>query len=350
MGFIKKERTRFNKKDYKSFVLGADIGGTNANFGIFGVKNNLPKLLVSYHFESRKLKDVYLAIIEVLGDAKTEYGIKAADACFGVAGAVTPKRDFVRLTNAKLDLAAKKLQRITKLKSVSLINDFEAVGYGINMLSKNDVRTIKKAAKIPKAPIVVVGAGTGLGKTTLLYDEHCKAYTPINSEAGHGDFAVQTMQELELVNFIKKYKKINKVNYEEILSGRGFVNIYSFLRKKRGFKQTGYTKEIDRSKRKPELISKYRKVDKTCKTAFHIFKTAYANFAKNMALDALAFGGVYIAGGIAPKNRDIFDREFAKIFEYSHKMGHILKRMPIYLIVNYDAGLLGAGFFGARQK
>ncbi|MBI2558171.1 glucokinase [Candidatus Woesearchaeota archaeon] len=350
MDFIKKEHKRFSKKDYKSFILGADIGGTNANFGIFGVKNNFPKLLVSYHFESKKLKGIYSAINKVLGDAKTDYGVNITKACFGVAGAVSPKRDFVRLTNAELDLSTKKLLAKTKLRKAALVNDFEAVGYGINLLSKNDVRTIKRAKKMPKAPIVIVGAGTGLGKTTLIYDEHYKAYIPINSEAGHSDFAVQTLQELELINFIKKYKKINKVNYEEILSGRGLVNIYSFLRKNKGFKQTKYTKVIDKSKNKPELISKYKKIDKTCKTAFEIFKTAYANFAKNMALDALAFGGVYITGGIAPKNMEIFDNEFVNIFECSPKMGYVLKKMPIYLILNYDVGLLGAGFFGARQK
>jgi glucokinase len=81
-----------------------------------------------------------------------------------------------------------------------------------------------------------------------------------------------------------------------------------------------------------------------------MFKRAYANFAKNTALDGLALGGVYIAGGIAPKNKEIFDKEFVKIFEYSHKMGHVLKKIPIYLILNYDIGLLGAGFFGAKQK
>ena len=105
---------------------------------------------------------------------------------------------------------------------------------------------------------------------------------------------------------------------------------------------------IDKSKSKPELISKYRKADKTCKETFEIFKIAYAGFAKNMALDGLALGGVYIAGGIAPKNREIFDKSFVKIFEESLKMGHILKRMPIYLILNYDVGLLGAGFAGSR--
>src|SRR3989338_2398925 len=148
---------------------------------------------------------------------------------------------------------------------------------------------------------------------------------------------------------IKKHKKIRtSVSFEHVLSGQGLGNIYSFLRKSKKFPATKYAKEIDTSRNNPILISKYRKIDKTCKAAFEIFKKIYARFAKNMVLDALALGGVYIAGGIAPKNKEIFDKEFIKIFEESNKMGRILKKIPIYLIINHDAGLLGAGFAGSR--
>ena len=75
-----------------------------------------------------------------------------------------------------------------------------------------------------------------------------------------------------------------------------------------------------------------------------MFKALYAKFAKNCALDAVSFGGVYIAGGIAQKNSDIFDGQFIRIFENSEKMQEVLKKIPIYLIKNYKVGLLGAGF------
>ena len=96
------------------------------------------------------------------------------------------------------------------------------------------------------------------------------------------------------------------------------------------------------------MISKYRKIDKTCKEAFRIFKIIYARFARNVAIDSVARGGVYIAGGIAPRNKEIFDREFVKAFEDNYKLAYLLKKIPVYLITNYDAGLLGAGFSGAK--
>ncbi|MBS3105686.1 glucokinase [Candidatus Woesearchaeota archaeon] len=349
MAFIKKEYKKFNKKSFGSFLLAGDVGGTNTSLGVFGIKNARAEFLMSFHFSSPKLKNLSEAVNEVMGYLRDERRISISKACFGIAGTITPNGDFAKVTNLNWDVDRKDLLEKTKLTQILLINDFEAIGYGINIVKEKDVFTIRKAKKIPKAPIVVIGAGTGLGKKTLIYDKHSKAYAPIPSEAGHCDFPAQAKEELELVNFVKRKEKTKaSVSYEQVLSGKGLANIYSFLRKTGDYRVTKYTKEIDKSKNWPELISKYRSADKTCKAAFGIFKANYAKFAKNCALGALAYGGVYIAGGIAPKNRDIFDKRFIRIFEDNHKMQRVLKKMPIYLILNYNAGLLGAGFAGAK--
>ncbi len=349
MQFIKKEYKKFKKSSYNSFILGGDIGGTNTNLGIFGVKNNFPSLLASFHFKSKELKALHYAINEVLDYMQKNHKIKINNACFAVAGVLSPRRDYVSITNIRWDASKKILLEKTRLKKILLMNDFEAIGFGINMLAKKDIAVIKVAAKITKSPIIVIGAGTGLGKSTLTYDEHYKSYIPMPSEAGHSDFAAQSYIELELVNFIKRHNNINQsISYEQVLSGNGLSNIYSFLRKNRKFKETSFTKEIDKSKAKPELISKYRKTDETCRATFEIFKKIYAKFAKNFALDALPLGGVYIAGGIAPKNRDIFNGGFVKLFEQNYRHADVLKRIPIYLVLNYNVGLLGAGFAGAK--
>lgn len=349
MPFTIKKYKKINKNNYDSFILGGDIGGTNTNLGIFGIKNKFPKLLVSFHFKSKRLKDLYSAIDETMKFVLKNYKIKITKCCLGVAGALSYKRDYVHLTNANLDFSVKVSTKKLGLKNILLINDFEAVGYGINMLNKEDIAIIKEGKKVAKAPILVIGAGTGLGKTLLIHNEKYNLYMPLPSEVHHSDFAAQTEFELKLVNFIKKHRKIkqNIIN-GEILSGQGLTNIYLFLRKNKEFKKTGYTKEIDNSGINPESISKYRKIDNTCKKTFEIFKATYARLARNFALDSLSLGGIYIAGGIAPKNREIFDNEFVREFEYNYKMAPILKQIPIYLVLNYKVGLLGAGFAGAR--
>ncbi len=345
----KKEYEKFNKKGYKSYILGVDVGGTNTNLGIFGIKNKLPELLSSFHSKSKQIRGLYFAINETLNLIEKNYNIKITEACIAIAGVLSANKNYAKVTNVRWDISKKELLKKTKLKKILFINDFEAIGYGINLLAKKDFVVIKKAPKIPKAPMIVVGAGTGLGKTTLIFDDDYKSYIPIPSEAGHSDFAAQNQTEFDLINFIKKNKKIkNNVPYELVLSGQGLENIYLFLRKSGKFKETKFTKEIDKSKYQPELISKYRKVDKTCKATFDVFKIIYAKFAKNFALDVLAYGGVYIAGGIAPKNKDIFDRNFVKKFEENYKLPYVLKKIPIYLITNHNIGLIGAGFVGAK--
>lgn len=340
----------FNKKSYKSVILCGDIGGTNTILGIAGIKNRMPELIYSFRFKSRQIGSLHFAINEALNFIEKNYGIKTTKACLAVAGVLSAGKDYAKMTNVRWSISKKELLKKTKLKRIALINDFEAIGYGINLLSKKNFAAIKKAPKMPKAPIIIVGAGTGLGKTTLVFDEACKSYIPIPSEAGHSDFAAQNQQELDLANFIKKTKKIkNNVPYELVLSGQGLSNIYLFLRKSRKFNETKCTKEIDKSKNQPELISKYRKIDETCRATFDIFKIIYARFAKNSALDALAYGGVYIAGGIAQKNRGIFDRNFIKAFEDNYKLPYVLKKIPVYLITNTDIGLIGAGVVGAKR-
>ena len=349
MQFTKKEYKKFNKKSYDYFLLAGDIGGTNTNLGIFGIKNSLPRLIASLNFKSKELKGLHEAVNGALAYAQKNYKIKITKSCFAVAGVLSQNKNYINTTNIKWDVSKKELLRKTRLKQILLINDFEAIGYGVNILSKKDAVAIKKAKKTSKSPIIIIGAGSGLGKSTLIYDKNTKLYIPFPSEAGHSDFAAQNQQELELAYFIKKFKKINQnVSYEQVLSGQGLSNIYSFLRKSKKFKETKYTKEIDKLKNQPELISKYRKIDKTCRETFQIFKTVYARFAKNFALDCLSFGGVYIAGGIAPKNKNIFDKEFIKMFEQNNEFRGVLKKIPVYLILNPNAGLLGAGFAGAK--
>jgi len=347
MTFIKKEHKGFNKDSYGYFILCGDIGGTNTALGIFGVKSSFAELLISFHFKSAELKGLHEAVNEALIEAKNN-GIKITKACFALPGVLSSGRKSAKITNIKWNVSEKELLNKTMLKSIILLNDFEAIGYWINIKNRRSMIKIKKGNKIPKAAIIVIGAGTGLGKTALIYDSQNKMHRPHPSEAGHSDFPVESRLEFELLEFIKKRKKLMHVSYEDVLSGHGLTNIYLFLRKMKRFKETRYTEEIDKCKGLPETISKYRKADKTCRAVFEIFKSFYARFARNSAIDALAYGGVYIAGGIAQKNSSIFDAKFVKSFEDNPKFRSTLRKIPIYLISENKVGLLGAGFAGAK--
>jgi len=189
----------------------------------------------------------------------------------------------------------------------------------------------------------------------LVFDNHIKAYVPLASEGGHGDFPVHDEEEQKLVNFIIKNKsdkgKKAAVSYEDVLSGRGIENIYAYLRSSKKFKQAKYDKEIAKAKDKAALISKYRKTDATCKAVFDLFTKFYARCARNYALDVLALGGVYLAGGMAAKNSDMFKKKaFRNEFEQNGRHRALLRQIPIFVLVNGNVSLYGASLAAMMRQ
>ena len=348
---VKNYAKQINKDDFSSYVLGVDIGGTNTNLGVAGIKNNRPALLLSINFKSREINSFTLLVKETLEYTKKQHGIKINHACIGAAGIVSVNQNFADLTNIEWDVNTDKLLQETALQSAFIINDFQAIGYGINLLNQNNTNDIFKVRDVAnlndpsKATKAILGAGTGLGKSILIYDEQLNVYIPISSEGGHSDFPAQNDFEFKLLEFIKNLSNFSEpVCYEELLSGRGIESIYLYL-KQSSSKETGYSKEIEEAADKAALISKYRPVDDTCKEAFQLFARFYGRCAKNFVLDTMATGGLYIAGGIASKNKDIFlSNEFLDEFENAYQRDDVLKQTPIYVIMNYDVSLYGACF------
>ncbi|MBL7054517.1 glucokinase [Candidatus Woesearchaeota archaeon] len=333
------------KRNFKEFVLGGDIGGTNTSLVVAGVKNKKPELLFSLHYETKKLKNLQTAINHILNFAKEKYNIKIKKACLAVAGVIL-NNHYAELNNIRWNIDTKIILKKTGLKKITLINDFEAVAYAVNILSKKDLIRLNKIKPEKNKVKSVIGAGTGLGKTILYFDKHSDSYLTLPTEGGHEDFPSQNNEELELVKHIQKSEKTKKpVSYEMLLSGDGLARIYSFVKKKLG--KTKITKIIDNSKEKSILISKYRKKDRICKKTFQIFTKIYAKACKNFSLTTLCFGGLYIAGGIAMKNSDIFNKEFISEFQNNPVFSKILKKIPIFIIKDYDVSLYGSIFAAA---
>lgn len=340
---------KIERKDYVDFVLGGDIGGTHTNLGMFGLQQNRPVFLFSLHFQSQELVSLVPAVQKALTYARDQHGIEADLACLGAAGLISPGRDFCQPTNVRWTISAAELLENTTLNSVFLINDFEAIGYGINLLDPDDPQDMSIAKRkgdhdFLKANRAVIGAGTGLGKSILVYSDAHHIHIPLHSEGGHADFPVQSEFELALCDFVKQHRDIEAaVDYEELLSGRGIESTYLFLRSLNKYEPTKYTKEIDDSSDRTPLVAAYREKDETCRETIRLFTLFYARCAKNFVLDALAQGGLYIAGGIAAKNPDIFQTgDFLDEFIRVEKLSKVLQDTAVYVIVNENVGMLGA--------
>lgn len=340
------------QKRFPNYILGVDAGGTNTTFAIAGVENNKPVLLYSLNFKTKNLNSLTSAISKVLDFSKEKYDIDVFHACIGAAGLVSESNDYAELTNVKWNISTKEIINETNLQNVFIINDFQAIGFGINLLDLNNPNEIAKIRPSNRKSEeyyqtrAVIGAGTGLGKSILVYNKTLKLFIPLHSEGGHSDFPATNAYELELVDFIKKLRNIKEnVTYEEVLSGRGLEAIYLFLKEKNRFKESKYTKIIDEQEDKAEYISKYRDVDETCRKVFRLFSKFYGRCVKNFALETMAVGGIFIAGGIASKNKEIFtSKHFTDEFENTYRRKKVLSRIPVYVIVNYDVSLYGTCF------
>jgi len=328
-------------------VLGADIGGTNSNFGISALTNSNVILLMSIHYKTKEVSSFPPIIQDVLDEVNKQYGYQIRRGCFAGAGIVSEEQDFVKLTNVPLHLDAKNIVNDTDLETAVIINDFIAVGYGIDHIDSNKLVKINNNHPRNYSNRAIIGAGTGLGKAILGWDYYLEKYIPISSEGGHADFPVFTQKEFDLRTYIQStMEKKCPVSWEDVLSGQGIVRIYSFLKTLNDYKQTEFENEINKSGLHPDVIFSYANKDKASGDTYHWYSRFYARCAKDFALDTLALGGVYIAGGIAEKNIDLFRLpQFMQEFTNCGKQQEALKTIPIWIITDYNVSLYGAAAY-----
>lgn len=312
----------------KKYYLIGDIGGTHLNLGLLLVEGERSLIV---HKKTLLTKD-YHDFSDALNKFNTEivnyHKILIEKAIFAVAGKVN--EISVKTPNIMFKIDKNDIIKKTTLKDIEFINDFTAISYSISNISKDKLEIINSPKKEissseDKKIKLVIGAGTGLGKSVLIENKSFKYV--IESEAGHTDFCPQNQEELELSEFIKKITKTKNVEYEDLVSGRGLENIYHFLSKK---------------KLSAEEISKLKSKDKNAKKAFKMFYLFYARFAKNCAIDSLA-SEVYLGGGIITKNLNFSKTEFLKEFTNNKTYLNYLKEIPIYIIKDYETSLSGIG-------
>ncbi len=303
-------------------VLVGDIGGTNANLGIFDGK----KVLLKDRHSSQKIHDFNKHVQLYLDDAKKQ-GFTPKKATIAVAGAITTYegRPRVKMTNTKIVVCEHSLEKNTDLEDVTVINDFEAIGYATNNLKRSE-RKVLRVGHAKEGPRVIIGAGTGLGKVLMIYNE--KRYFPIKSELAHTDLPIHNEEELTLSNFIKELENVNVVTYEHVLSGRGLERLYLY----HSHKHLPAERIMD-------------KKDAPTKDAIADFVKFFARAFRNEVVDNYATGGIYIAGGIAAAHPEIFKGAFLKELVKHDKKEYrdLLSEVPITIITDYDVSLRGAG-------
>ena len=316
-------------------ILAGDVGGTHARLAFFDVGGGAFRMVSSSVFPSRE----YSGLDEIVVKFVESEAVLPDTACFGVAGPVRNGR--VEASNLPWIIDSKRLATELKLPSAILINDLEANAWGISELQEKDVVALNQVKGNPVGNQAVISAGTGLGEAGMYWDgvkHHVFA-----SEGGHTDFAPRNELEMDLLRYLRG--KFGHVSYERIVSGPGLVNVFQFLRDTgRGTEPKWLTEEMAHSDPAP-AISQAALEGKCplCEQAVDLFVSIYAAEAGNLALKIMCTGGVYLGGGIAPKMLPkLAGPLFMQSFLGKGRMQPLLESIPVKVIVNDKAALLGA--------
>src|ERR1700680_3844574 len=327
-----------------NMILAGEIGATRTRLAAFETEGNkLQKVVEKIYMsqEERNLPEI------IVGFIRTE-GIPVHNACFGVAGPVRGGQS--KISNLSWVIDAKELATLLKLKSGGLINDFEAVRYGIDALESKDLVTLSEGSEDAEGNRAVISARTGLGVAGLYWDGF--RHHPFACEGGHADFAPRSDIQMELLAYLQK--KYGRVSCERILSGPGIKNIYEFLRDTQKADEPEWLREqIKGVKDVPALIAQLALEGKAaiCDQTLSIFVSVFGAETGNCALNFMTTGGIFIGGSIAakivPKMKDPL---FLESFLDKGRMETILKDMPVKIVGNDESGMIGAARYTLVQK
>ena len=317
------------------YILAGDIGGTKTNLGVFARGKRRPLLKSFESYPSRQYRDIE-SIIDLF---LTKYHLDVQYACFGIAGPVN--NGTCRVTNLPWEVRETRLKDRFKFKQVKLINDLTATSYAIPLLTKNEVHALNKGSRQRDGNLAIIAPGTGFGEALVVRENG--SFIPVPSEGGHVDFAPNNEKEIELWRYLKK--KYRHVSLERILTGQGLAEIYAFLtssgRNESDSRILIEMKNTDPAKVISELAIK--EDVKSCKAALDMFISILGGAAGNLALTGMTKGGVYLGGGIPPKILPkLKEATFFSSFIDKGRFKGLLVNMPVYVILNDTAALLGA--------
>lgn len=306
-------------------ILAADIGGTSTRLRLVHGAETLDEK----DYSSQDYPDLNSILDNFI---KANSPVDLQSACLAVAG---PVRDgTARVTNLPWEVHESLISEDFTIPQVRIINDFEAIGYALAILSPDDFYELQAGSPDNVGTRALIGAGTGLGVAIVT---RCgERWQVLPGEGGHVDFAPRTAEQQALLDYLQQQSA--RVSVEMLLSGPGLERIYEFICTQNGINP-------DSVRRTAASISSTALIgrDPLAVKTLDLFVEIYGAQAGNLALTSLATGGVFIAGGIAPKILSLLKRgRFIEVFSDKPPMSELLHSMPVRVVLNTRSGLLGA--------
>lgn len=317
-------------------LLAGDVGGTKTLLGLFEAADRRPRQVAARGY----LTSGFSSFTGILDAFAAELGHPVAiDAvAVGVAGPVVA--NTARLTNITWDITAAEITARLATTRVRLLNDLEAMANSVDALTPDEVALLQEGVMRGDGNAAVIAAGTGMGQAYLHRVDG--RLTPVPSEGGHADFAARTDREIELVRMLRE--RYGRAEVEHVLSGPGLTNLHRFTHRGGECEMLAGVDVRDA----PPRISQAGMTGRCqgCVDALRMFVSAYGAEAGNMALRGVTTSGLYVGGGIAPKILPVIRSGlFMEAFLAKAPMAELLAKVPVKVILNPEAGLLGAAVY-----
>ncbi len=322
-------------------VLAGDVGGTNARLAVVDVDGGTATIEREERFPSRD----YPGLAPIVKSFLPTQQERPERACFGVACPVVEQR--CTAPNLPWTIDARSIAAEIET-ATSIINDFDAIGHGLRLLGSDDVVVLQEGKQDPKGQIALLGAGTGLGQGFLVWNG--SRHLVCSSEGGHIDFAPRNQQEYRLHEYLAD--RYGRVSYERVLSGPGILDTYRFLVAS-GFAEERPEVAAEMQEEDPSAVITEHGLagtDQLCVKTLDIFAGVFGAQAGNVALALVATGGVFLAGGIAPKILPkLRDGKFVAAFRDKGRLSNFLAKVAVNVITSPKVGLLGAAAAAAGE-
>lgn len=322
-------------------ILAGDIGGTKTLIGLFHPADSRPTPAEVRTFATLDYPGLP-AIVRAFLDSQA-YGRPVQAAAFGVAGPVIGQT--AQMTNVPWRVDADQLADGFGFPAVRLLNDLEAMAHAVPYLHGEELATLQDGERRRDGNIGVIAAGTGLGASVL--HRVRDGYEVMASEMGHTDFAARSAREVEFASFARA--RFGRVEIEHLLCGPGLVNLSDYTH---GSSQCRAHAHGSDGPDVPAAISQAAMAGtcECCAAALAMFVEAYGATAGNLALTAVTTGGIFIGGGIAPRILSALQQPaFVTAFNDKGPMRSLLEGMPVHVILNASAGLVGAAVYANRM-
>ncbi|MBN2720581.1 MAG: glucokinase [Proteobacteria bacterium] len=323
-------------------ILAGDIGATKTGLGLFSREGGPARPILQATFSSRGSSSLEEIALRFLKDAGA-VTIKAAS--FGIAGPVRSGR--VDATNLPWTLDAGSLGNALGVAKVRLMNDTQALAFGLSLLGSGDLKTLNAGSPEPLGVRAVLASGTGLGEAFLTCGEG--RLTAHATEGGHADFAAADEEQIDLLRFLAD--RFGHVSWERACSGIGIENLAQFLFQTGKFDRPAWWERAGKNGSiTPELINEAMEdpaPSALSLRALELFCAILGAEAGNMALSLMATGGVYLGGGLPPRILPFLEKGFfMKAFLAKGRMAGIAKEIPVHVVLNPETALLGAAVEG----